>query len=77
MPLPELLRYVVTELTGFLGDGRGSGPPGLSCHVVDTRLNRRVVATFRSEDEHRRQGSLGMRTEARRKAHERAARLNG
>jgi hypothetical protein len=50
--LPEP-RYVVTELTGFLGDGRGPRALGLSCHVIDThvvcdpRLGARHASTRR------------------------------
>jgi hypothetical protein len=42
-------RFVVTELGGYLTTSvRGS--QGVSCHVIDTAIARRLVATFRSED---------------------------
>ena len=49
-------RYVVTELEGDLTPRQSSKEerdrtvPGLSCHVVDTLVNRRLMATYRSED---------------------------
>lgn len=47
-------RFIVTEVGGFLerrtsGNTSGSAKPGLSCHVIDTALNCRVMATFRTE----------------------------
>lgn len=42
-----MARYVVTELEGFLLPAQNV--PGISCMVVDTLVNHRVVATFRSE----------------------------
>ena len=44
-------RYVITELEGVLTLGGGSrGRPGLSCHVIDTLDNRRIMAVRRSEN---------------------------
>lgn len=43
-------RYVVTELSGFATMTTGRGTPGLSCMVLDTVYNRRVLRTWRSED---------------------------
>lgn len=79
------MRYVVTELEGFLQVGgrqrASSERPGLSCTVIDTQHNCRVMKTFRSEDESRgplvgygqRQDS---RERARKRATEYAAKLN-
>lgn len=47
------MRYVVTELEGFLeiGGGRsGASRPGLSVQVIDRAVCHRVVASFRTED---------------------------
>ena len=45
------MRYVVTELEGYLNGGRGGGANvGLSCHVIDTAWNQRLIATYRTED---------------------------
>jgi hypothetical protein len=43
------MRYVVTELEGYL-NVTSMSVPGLSTHVVDTLQNRRVVKTWRSEE---------------------------
>jgi hypothetical protein len=43
-------RYVVTELEGFLNPAPSSKQPGLSCMVIDTVWNYRVLRTFRTED---------------------------
>ena len=48
-------RYVVTELEGWFTP-HGSKSPGVSVHVIDTLDNRRLVATYRS-DEHNQQRS--------------------
>lgn len=70
-------RYVVTELEGRIGDGNGPGLPGLSCHVIDSLWNRRLVATYRSEDQRGGGRSRGtMADVARLKAAEHAERLN-
>lgn len=47
--------FVVTEIEGWLtheGAAKISGriPSGLSAHVIDTAVNHRVMATFRTED---------------------------
>ena len=42
------MRYVVTELEGYSASRRSG--LGLSCHVIDTACNRRLVASFRTED---------------------------
>lgn len=68
------MRYVVTELAGFL-DTRRAAPVGVSVQVLDTGYCYRVVRTWRTED-------YGGRLEARlgylrRCASELAARLNG
>lgn len=77
-------RYVVTELEGWPITPRNrttSGPaaalPGLSCNVIDTLVNPRLIATYRTEDV----GRNGMKRESRReliraKAREHAGRLN-
>lgn len=44
------MRYVVTELEGYLNQTPRASSLGLSCHVIDTAYNRRLVATYRSED---------------------------
>jgi len=47
-------RYIVTELTGYLGPSSSrrvaAARPGLSVHVLDTLHNHRLMATWRSED---------------------------
>ena len=43
-------RYVVTEIEGHLTPISGPMLFGLSCHVIDTVWNHRMVATFRTED---------------------------
>jgi hypothetical protein len=57
--LPEP-RYVVTELTGYLDDRSShrqvAGRPGVSFHVLDRHRNHRLVATYRSEEQHRYDG---------------------
>jgi hypothetical protein len=42
-------RYVVTELGGWLAPS-ARGAQGVSVHVIDTAIARRLVATYRSED---------------------------
>ena len=74
------MRYVVTEIEGFLSieGGQGSkGNPGLSCHVIDTLVNHRVVGTFRTEDGDRSAPQFVKRMRVRGAAAELAARLNG
>jgi len=66
-------RFVVTELLGYITARKSPGPHGLSCHVIDTAWNRRLVATYRSEDLTRRNDG---RTKARKLAREHAERLN-
>lgn len=65
-------RFVVTELEGFASVIRSTSSPGLSCMVIDTKCNRRVMATWRSEDF---RGALA-RTWARERAAREAERLN-
>lgn len=71
-------RYVVTELTGYLtinwraGKGREQGA---SYHVIDTRWNHRLIATYRSED-YRSTNKAGSRELARRRAVLHAEALN-
>jgi len=43
------VRYVVTEIEGYSLKSHGARPPALSCHVIDTMRNHRLMATFRSE----------------------------
>lgn len=43
-------RYAVTSIEGYLSEAVTSRQAGVSYMVVDTLWNRRVVATFRSED---------------------------
>ena len=62
-------RYVVTELEGWFTP-HGSKSPGVSVHVIDTLDNRRLVATYRS-DEHNQQ-----RSKVREWAADRCAELN-
>lgn len=49
-----MTRYIVTEIEGWaIGSLQSAGSnnlKGLSCHVIDTLVNRRVVATYRTED---------------------------
>jgi hypothetical protein len=78
-------RFVVTEIEGF-GTSRaaGNGAMGISCHVLDTAANYRMVATFRSEQFTRtplaidtREARLAyIRERVRNLARERAAQLN-
>lgn len=44
-------RYIVTELEGFMefSSGGGRANPGMSCHVLDTAWNYRLVASYRTE----------------------------
>ena len=69
------VRYVVTEIEGYPLKPHGSRLPSLSCHVIDTMWNHRLVATFRSED---RKGIPRWRGRSRTRelAAERAALLN-
>ena len=73
------MRYVVTELEGFgNADPRSShANPGLSCHVIDTAWNRRLIATYRTEDLPVQARHEGKRIRVRRMASDHAARLNG
>lgn len=68
-------RYVVTELQGWRNANEGSGPAGVSYHIIDTLWNRRLVATYRSE-ECRTRGYSG-RVVARQRAYFNCERLNG
>lgn len=44
-------RFTVTELTGYATMRKGAGgSEGLSCCVIDTAWNYRLLATYRSED---------------------------
>lgn len=43
-------RYIVTELEGQLDMTGGPFRNGLSCMVIDTAYNRRLIATYRTED---------------------------
>lgn len=43
-------RYTVTTIEGFLSTARTGRGPGVSYHVIDTLWNRRIVATYRSEE---------------------------
>jgi hypothetical protein len=81
-------RFIVTEIEGDLGPGshRGKNPPGISCHVLDTLWNYKLLGTFRSEDPeagpsqaaHPNLNRTGMgRNAARERAQELADRLNG
>ena len=47
------MRYVVTEIEGYNEPSCGKihSPQGLSCHVIDTLWNRRMIASFRTEDD--------------------------
>jgi hypothetical protein len=44
-------RYIVTEIVGFMefSSGGGRANAGMSCHVLDTAWNHRLVATYRTE----------------------------
>jgi hypothetical protein len=77
-------RYEVTELCGFRSvRGHSRTEPGVSCHVIDTVWNRRLVAVFCSEDMRRPDGKRGGYPNAeaiavaRAKAHELCDGLNG
>ncbi len=43
-------RFIVTELEGI--NGMRYRIAGLSCHVIDTLWNHRLIATYRIEDYH-------------------------
>lgn len=48
-------RFIVTEVEGF-ATSRAAGkesPMGLSCHVLDSAVGYRMMATFRSEQNNR------------------------
>ncbi len=71
------MRYVVTELEGFNEFSRGSSlHPGLSCHVIDTAWNYRLVATYRTEDYGRGGRHWSKRLKVRERAAQHAERLN-
>lgn len=75
-----MTRFQVTELEGF-GNVRGSWygtASGLSCTVIDTAWNYRVMATYRSDSYIRGPGGMvaNAKAKARRLAAEHAARLN-
>jgi hypothetical protein len=43
-------RFVITEIEGYTTlRPSGTAPLGLSCHILDTAMNYRMVATFRTE----------------------------
>jgi len=43
-------RFIVTEIEGYATPRHsGTKMPGISCHVLDTAFNHRLMATFRSE----------------------------
>lgn len=67
-------RYVVTEIQGWLTDG-GKRHAGTSYHVIDTHWNRRLVATWRTEDFGR--GGTSACEKARSRCEALAAKLNG
>lgn len=80
-------RFVVVEIVGDLEPRVGRGRPGalggLSCMVIDSRWNRKLMATFRSEDYGgqelsyaNEQTALRAKATCRRKADELAADLN-
>ena len=66
-------RFVVTELEGYTNTVRY---PGLSVHVIDTAVNHRLVATYRTEDVNGRIRRDGMRAFVRESARAKAAELN-
>lgn len=68
-------RYIVTELRGYLSDHQSGGVPGTSYHVIDAPWNRRLIATFRTED-YRTASRLTARDQARFRAEEMADALN-
>lgn len=71
-------RFIVTELEGFASEARpwSRTQPGLSVHVIDVPYARRIVATYRSEDEpHRTEAER--REAIRRRARGHALMLNG
>lgn len=67
-------RYIVSSVEGFFGQFT-SGRPGVSCHVLDTLVNHRIVGTFRSES-YKHVGRANMAKRAREDAEDRAWRLN-
>lgn len=73
-------RYVVTELEGYSIAPTfltaGNARVGLSCMVIDTLACRRLVATFRSEDQHGPWAAYVRKTKTRKLASDLAARLN-
>lgn len=75
IPVP---RYVVTELEGYDTAARSAKRPGLSCHIIDTAVNHRLIASYRTESY--RAGLFGngdlIRRAVREKAAGHAARLN-
>lgn len=70
-------RYIVTELEGYgsIRNKSGQARTGLSCHVIDTAWNYRLVATYRTEDEGSRLGDRRF-ARVREKARDHAERLN-
>jgi hypothetical protein len=77
-----MTRYIVTELEGWaIGTSQSSGSSGklkgLSCHVIDTLVNRRVVATYRTEDLRGGTPMYAKRSRVRSQAQQHADRLNG
>jgi len=78
-------RFIVTEVEGFATSrAAGNAPMGITCHVLDSAVGYRMMATFRSEDFSRarssaytREGRLAhARERARSSARARAAELN-
>jgi len=70
-------RFIVTELEGWTigtsGKTSGAAKSGISCHVIDTHWNHRLMATYRSDGYlYRYHGRDGVR----KKAREHAERLN-
>ena len=50
-----VVRFIVTEIEGYtrLERTHSATHPGISCHVIDTLWNRRLMASYRSEDQPR------------------------
>ena len=71
-------RFVVTEIEGHRlpGVGRNNMPVGLSTHVIDTAVNHRLIATYRSEEHGGNGDRAARRQRVRDLARERANRLN-
>jgi hypothetical protein len=68
-------RFKVVELEGWrniMGNGK---PPGLSLHILDSHVNYRIVAEWRTEDLGSRTPRDQARVKIRRLAEERLAEL--